>query len=330
MTTVIDMHCHMVPAAFPTGPATCCAQWPSMDHRGEDSTMMKVGDKDFRALDSRSWDTERRIRDMDGEGVGLQVLSPMPELFSYWLDIDSAVVLTRYVNREIAGMVARAPNRFAGMGIVPLQDPQRAAQELAVLQDLGLVGVEIGSNILGRSPGEPFFHPFYAEAERRGLAIFVHALRPTMPERILGPNMVSAFVGFPTEVGLAAASFLSSGVLDKFPRLRIAFSHGGGTLAAFLPRLAKGWERTPDLQAAFSEPRSAARRLFYDNVVFDEALLGHLVQAFGSSQLCVGSDYPFSGGQQHSQAMFDALDLTPSERDAVLGGNAARYLSLNI
>lgn len=259
----------------------------------------------------------------------MQVISPMPELLSYWIDASDSVVLTRHVNAEIAKLVARAPDRFAGMGAVPLQDPKLAAAELPRLYDLGLVGVEIGSNILGRSPGDPFFDPFFAEAERLGLAIFVHALRPTMADRIIGPPMVSAFVAFPVEVGLAAASFISARVLDKFPQLRVGFSHGGGTLAAFLPRFQRGWERLPDLQAAFAAPRETARRFYYDNVVFNRGLLKHLLEAFGDTQICLGSDYPFSGGQEQSAALFEGLGLTASQLEAVLGGNAARYLSLD-
>lgn len=289
---------------------------------------MMVGDKEFRLLDNRSWDTDRRIIDMDAEGVAMQVISPMPELLSYWIDPREAVKLTRHVNAEIAAMVARAPDRFAGMGIVPLQDPALAAEELSRVRDLGLVGVEIGSNILGRSPGDPFFDPFFAEAERLNLAIFVHALHPTTTDRIVGPPMLSVFVGFPSDVGFAAASFISAGVQEKFPKLRIGFSHGGGTLAAFLPRLQKGWERLPSLNQSFASPREIARRFYFDNVVFDPALLKHLIEVFGDTQICVGSDYPFSGGQEQSATMFDSLGLTPPQMEAVLGGNAIRYLSL--
>lgn len=125
--------------------------------------------------------------------------------------------------------------------MVPLQDPELACTELGKLRaEYGLVGVEIGSNINGKSPGDPFFDAFFAEAERLDLAIFVHALHPSVAGRLVGPALLGAYVGYPTDIGLAAASVITGRVIEKFPKLRIGFSHGGGTLASFLPRLELG------------------------------------------------------------------------------------------
>src|SRR5262249_10763324 len=152
--------------------------------------------------------------------------------------------------------------------MAPLQDPEAAAAELACMKnDLGLVGVEIGSNINGVSPGDPKFDVFYREAERLGLAIFVHALHPTMKDRLVGPGRLQPLIAFPTDVGLAAASMVSGGVLQKFPKLRVAFSHGGGTFLSFLPRLQDGWDKFEALQTAFGNPTQTARAFYYDNIV---------------------------------------------------------------
>jgi aminocarboxymuconate-semialdehyde decarboxylase len=228
----------------------------------------------------------------------------------------------------IAEIVHAAPDRFVGLGMVPLQDPALAARELATLRSDGLVGVEIGSNINGKSPGDPFFDPFYAEAERQDLAIFVHALHPTMTDRLVGPPMVAPYVAFPTDIGLAGASLITGRVLEKFPKLRIGLSHGGGTLAMFLPRLENGWQKLPALKSAFASPAQAARRLYYDNVVFDKKLLRYLIEAYGDTQVFVGSDYPFTAGQKDSAAMFEGIGLSPEQLDRLRGGNAARFLNL--
>jgi aminocarboxymuconate-semialdehyde decarboxylase len=328
---VIDVHCHIVPADFPAAPPSCGAQeWPRMDHRADRQAAVMVGGKEFRVVDSRCWDTARRIADMNAEEVGLQAISPMPELLSYWIDAEATLAMARHVNRTIAEMTHRAPDRFVGLGMVPLQDPDLAAKELGAFRaNYDLVGVEIGSNINGRSPGDPFFDPFFSEAERLGLAIFVHALHPTMTDRLVGPQLVAPYVAFPTEIGLAAASIITGRSLEKFPKLRIGFSHGGGSLAAFRPRLQSGWQKVPALSRAFASPVETARRLYYDNIVFDRRLLRHLIDVFGDTQIFVGSDYPFTAGQTDSAQMFAGLDLSNDQLAALRGGNAARFLRID-
>ena len=325
--TAIDVHAHIVPADFPAMPACGCDRWPGIEHAGSHAEVT-VGGRAFRRIDSKSWDVPRRVADMDRQDVGIQALSPMPELLSYWIDAAPAVDLCRHVNGAIAAMIAAAPPRFAGLGMVPLQDPELAARELSRLQADGLHGVEIGSNILGRSPGDAMFDPFYAEAERLGLAIFVHALHPAATDRLVGPAALGAFVGFPTDSGLAAASFITGRTLEKFPGLRIGFSHGGGTLAALLPRLQHGWTIMPELGAAFADPTAAAQRMYYDNLVFDPGLLAHLVATFGDTQVFAGSDYPFLAGRDFPGAPMLALAADDATRDRLLHGNARRFLGL--
>ena len=328
---VIDVHCHIVPAEFPAAPPSCGAEkWLSMQHRANNEAMVTSGGKEFRLIDSRCWDTARRIADMNGEEVGMQAISPMPELLSYWIDAQAALAMARHINQTIAEMVHAAPDRFVGLGMVPLQDPELAAQELSTLRRAdGFCGVEIGSNINRKSPGDPFFDPFFAEAERLDLAVFVHALHPTMTDRLVGPAMVAPYVAFPTDIGLAGASFITGRVLEKFPKLRIGLSHGGGTLLAFLPRLETGWRKLPALNRAFASPAATARQLYYDNVVFDKPLLRHMIATYGDTQIFVGSDYPFTAGQKDSAAMFDGLGLSPEQLERLRGSNAARFLNLN-
>src|SRR5579863_6215167 len=163
---VIDVHCHIVPADFPVVPPTCAAEeWPVMEDRPNAQRAMMVGGQEMRVVDNRAWDAARRIADMNGEDVGMQAVSPMPEILSYWIDAKPALVLSRYMNETIARLVQAAPERFVGLGMVPLQDPELAAKELAGVRDFGLAGVEIGSNINHKSPGDACFDPFFAEAE---------------------------------------------------------------------------------------------------------------------------------------------------------------------
>ena len=286
------------------------------------------GTKEFRVLDSRCWDVERRIADMDFEQVDIQALSPMPELLSYWMDVADAVSVGRHVNGLIGEMVAKAPRRFVGLGMVPLQDPQTAAKELSVLRSAGFSGVEIGSNINGKPPGDSFFDPFFAEAERLEMAIFVHALHPVGTERVVGPARLVTYLNFPVDTGFAAASMITGRTLEKFPRVRVAFSHGGGTLAAILPRLAMGWNGNTELQKSFAEPRSIARQFYYDNLVYDVDFLRHLLTVFGLDRIFLGTDYPFDARQKLPIHFLDRLGLEQPEFDALRSANAAAFLNL--
>jgi aminocarboxymuconate-semialdehyde decarboxylase len=326
----IDIHNHVVPDGFPAAAPSCGhGRWPSLVHGEGDQATVMIAGKPFRRFDSRSWDAARRARDMDAESVDVQVLSPLPELLSYWFDAPDGLAMARHMNRAIAEMVHAAPDRFMGLGMVPLQDPDVAAGELARLRDdLGLVGIEIGSNVNGKVPGDPLFEPFFAEAERLGLAVFVHAFHPAATERLVGPQMVQALVGFPTEIGLSAASVITGGLIERHPDLRIAFSHGGGTLAAILPRLEHGATAHGMLKELKLSPVEAAKRLYYDTLVFDPMFLAHLIARFGTSQLMVGTDYPATLRQPFPRGFVEKLSLAPAALEAVTGGNARRFLGL--
>jgi aminocarboxymuconate-semialdehyde decarboxylase len=196
---------------------------------------------------------------------------------------------------------------------VPLQDIDLALKELTYLkQSLGFAGVEIGSNINGVPIGDMRFDPFFEACEALDLAVFVHALRPTGMDRLVGPAPLQQVLAYPTDVGLAAASALTSNLILRRPRLRIAFSHGGGTLALLLPRLEQAISVFPALRETVqNSPTEQARSFYFDTLVFDAPTLQHLVALFGDTQLMIGTDYPFNFHepqpvQRIAQAGFDA------------------------
>jgi aminocarboxymuconate-semialdehyde decarboxylase len=303
-----------------------------MQKRADGKTSIFFGKRDFRALDDRSWDVQSRLRDMDAEAVHLQVLSPMPELLSYWMDVKAAVALGQHVNRTISDMVKAEPNRFLGFGMVTMQDPELAARELSVLRsEYGLIGVEIGSNINGVSPGDPKFDPFFAEAERLSMPIFIHPLHPLGKERLVSqsPQRVAPFVTYPVDTGLAAMSLITGRTLEKFPRLRVAFSHGGGILAAMLPRINGSWKINQAIKECFGYPGDAARQFYYDSLVYDADFLRYLIGAFGVSQICVGTDYPFQSRQKHPTDFLKQLNLPTGDLAAIMTDNARRFLGIS-
>lgn len=289
----IDVHSHIVPDQFPDR-AGRDARWPSVVHGKDGSAQVVIEGKPFRQIDLRSWNVEARIADMEARGIGHQVLSPMPELLSYWFDSNSAAAICEWVNNFLAGLVAAHPDRFSAFGMVPLQTPDRAARDLTELRDMGLAGIEIGTHIQGTPLGDPSLVHVFAEAERLGMRIMVHALHPVGVERIGSIPAIDATAVFPLETALAAVSLMTGGVLEKHPDLRIVLCHGGGALPAILSRLDHAYRLGMPIRDCMSVPPSdLARQFYFDSVVYGDAALQFLEATVGADRILIGTDYPF-------------------------------------
>jgi aminocarboxymuconate-semialdehyde decarboxylase len=330
MSESIDVHTHIVPENFPPYAGKGReVPWPSMAEAHACHRHVMISGKVYRTVSEGCWSVPRRIEDMNGMRVARQALSPMPELLSYWLAPEDAKVLIRYLNDQIAAMVARAPERFVGLGAIPLQDTEAGLNELDyVMRTLQFSGVEIASHVNGTSIGDARFEPFFAAAEELGAAVFVHALRPAGQDRIVGPFSEQA-VCFPGDIALACASMITGGVATRHPRLRIAFSHGGGAMAMLLPRLVHAWQILPKAKEVLKEsPATTARRFYYDHLVFDAAAVRLLIERFGASQILVGSDYPFSMGDPDPVGALERVELDADSHFAISTRNARRFLGL--
>jgi aminocarboxymuconate-semialdehyde decarboxylase len=284
--------------------------------------------KIFRTVSHQAWDPAVRAADMRRLSLGHQVLSPMPELLSYWLDGEDGAAMCRFLNDQIATLAAHSPQAFTGLGAVPLQDMDCAIRELDhAIHHIGLAGVELGSNVDGVPIGDPRFLPFFEAAEAMGAAVFVHALRPTGMDRLVGPPMLEHALAYPTEIGLAAASMITGGTLARCPRLRIAFSHGAGTLGVMLPRLQHAWAIFPALQALVERsPTELARTIFVDDLVYSGQAIRHLIDVFGATQVMLGSDYPFAIQDPDPLGRLHAMALEPDAHGALTRSNALRWL----
>jgi len=269
----------------------------------------------------------RRIADLPEQGIDRQVISPMPRLLDYKLNAQDGRDLARYLGEAIADLVASAPERFYGLGSVPLQDVDLAVKELSGIKELGLHGVEITTHINGISPGDRRFLPFWKEIERLGLCVFVHGQHPTFAERLVGPAYLENAIGFPMENALAVASVITSGLMETCPSLRVCFSHGGGPFTMVLPRIQHLWHHNKSLQAAMKRPPADyAKMLYYDDIFFDDRTLRYLLEMVGTRQVVIGSDYPFMKRMQTPEAEFEALGLTKDESEDIGWRNVLRFL----
>ena len=280
---------------------------------------------------------EQRLAASAASGVDAEVVSPFPPLLNYALPAGFGRDLARWVSEYIASLCAAAADRIYGLGTVPLQDPDLAAVELAFVAGLGLAGVEIASHMGGVSLGDPRFLGFFAEAERLGMAVFVHAM-PAPSDRLPGPAVATFGVGI--EGSLAAAAIITGGVAEKYPDLRLAFSHAAGGFPLQLPRAQWFWGRTwneeppgvghpgPEAApwAAATGPAELARRFWYDSLVFDRRAIRYLIDMLGADRLLVGSDFPAMPREEPCGRTLRSMGLSPEVLEDVTWHNCFRFL----
>ncbi|MBV1868406.1 MAG: amidohydrolase [Marinosulfonomonas sp.] len=317
---IVDFHTHIVPDALPEAPGDGVG-WPVIKKLGDEDAEIVIEGRTFRRIDRRSWDAAARLMDMDRDGIDVQVLSPMPELLSYWFAPNVGARICDAVNDHLLKMEAVAPKRFRTMGIVPLQDPAKAVRTLRELRRSGMIGVEIGSHVVGRPLGDPALAPFFAAAEEEGMTVMVHALHPAGVERIGGaPDMAAAAV-FPLETALAATSLMVSGVMERHPGLKVLLCHGGGALQAILPRLDHAWQCGLSLASTMVQsPSDIARQFFYDTIVYGQGPFDLLSASVGAERIVMGSDYPFAVMQPDPVSF--VRRVSPDAADAILPGPA--------
>jgi aminocarboxymuconate-semialdehyde decarboxylase len=349
----IDLHTHILPHDWPDLDAKYgYSGFVRMEHYRPCCARMMIGDRFFREIGDNAWDPKRRIEECDRTGVSVQVLSTVPVMFSYWAKPADGLGLSRRLNDHIAEVVRAHPARFAGLGTIPLQDPEMAAGELErCVRELGLRGVQIGTHVDAnehcaqmdcRNLDDRSLDPVWKAAEQFGAAIFVH------PWDMVGKNRMPKYwlpwlVGMPAETSLAICSMIFGGVFERFPYLRVAFAHGGGAFPITIGRIEHGFNVRPDLVAIDNQinPRHylarvdergefAPARFYVDSLVHDPDALRLLRKLFGAPRIALGSDYPFPLGEAHPGALIESMpDLSPEEKVQLLSGTAREFLALN-
>ncbi len=298
-----------------------------LEQRNCKACMMK-GDKVFRQVENNCFDAVEREQEMDATGVTVQVLSTIPVLFNYWAKPQDGLETARFFNDHIADTVAKRPERFVGIGTVPLQDIELAIGEMErCVNELHLPGLEIGSNINGINLSDKRFFPFYQRAEELGCALFVH------PWEMMGEGQMERYwlpwlVGMPAETSRAICSMIFGGVLQRFPKLRVAFAHGGGSFPFTIGRIEHGFNVRPDLVAVDNaiNPRDYIGNFWIDSLVHDVQALNYIVDLMGADKICMGSDYPFPLGEHHPGALIEAMPWDKSLQHKLLYQNAKHWL----
>ena len=287
-----------------------------------------LGEREFRRITDACWNADRRLADMDEDGVDIQVVSPTPVFFSYARSGGQAAEVSAIFNDLALDITAQAPDRLLPFCQVPLQDPDAACRELDRSIANGHVGVEIGNHVGDRDLDDDGIVTFLQHCAATSVPVFVHPWDMTSSPR-LDRWMSQWLVGMPAETHLSVLAMILGGAFDRISAdLRIAFAHGGGSFAFWTGRADNAWQQRNDLVRGRSErpPSEYVDRFRVDSVGFEASALRLLVDVMGAEGVMMGSDYPYPLGERPAGKVIRQADLPADQTASLLGGNAARFL----
>ena len=328
----IDIHTHILPQNLnEITEKYSDPRFLKIDPIDDLSAMLKKDGSDFRKIACNCWNHNVRMQEFDNTDVDIQVLSTLPVLFSYWADDNECLKLSNFLNNHLADITNSYPNHFLGLGTIPMQNTDYAIKEMdRCINDLKLSGIILGSNINGENLSEGKFIPVFEHAEKLGCSIFIH------PWEMMGQTNMEKYwlpwvVGMPAETSRAICSIIFGGVLEKYPDLKIAFAHGGGSFPFTIGRIDHGYKVRPDLCAIDNAklPSSYLKHFYVDSLVHDEKSMSFLLDKMGPEQIALGSDYPFPLGEFHPGKLIEEMDLSNSVKQRILAGTALEWLGLN-
>lgn len=328
----IDVHAHIVPRSL----------WKAIEEKREWfgyqhepgaglGTVVGCGMRTHFTSPKVRYTPDERLKDMDAEGIDIQVLSIHPPFYGYHLDSGQGLKLARDANSEIAEMMRQWPTRFSGFATLPVQDVKSAIDELEyAVTKLGLKGAELDTHVNGAQWDEPKFLPFFKAAEAMGAMLFFHPQPQNnfLMDRVPRYRLFNS-LGVILDDAIVAAVLICGGVLEKCPDLKVCIAHGGGPISYAMGRLDRGWKALPASERTPHPPSAYQRRLYYDTVTGSEEALRFLLDSVGADRVVLGSDWPFvtfeSGPSRWVQNM---KSITQEEKEKILWRNLESLLKL--
>jgi len=327
----IDMHTHIIPAKLPKWAQEFgYGDFIYLEDVDSQTKDMIKGSHFFRRIKDNCWDENLRIGEYSGFNTQVQVVCTIPVLFSYWAKPQDGLKVARFLNDHIADLVARYPKNYVGLGTLPMQDTELAIQELKRCKEIGLVGIQIGSNINDRNLDDADFFPVFEACQELGMAVLVH------PWAMMGRKSMQKYwlpwlVGMPAETSRAICSMIFSGIFEKLPDLRVCFCHAGGSFIPTLGRIEHGFNCRPDLVAVDNnvKPSAYLNKFWIDSVTHDLDLLKYLLTKQNADKICFGTDYPFPLGDLEIGKFIEESDLPKEVQETIFSKAALDWLNID-
>lgn len=324
------MHTHILPKTMPNWTEKFgYGKFIHLEPNADGSANMMQGGNFFRRIVENCWDESLRIKEYEQFNTQVQVVCTIPVMFSYWANPTDCAELSRFLNDHIAELVQQYPKHYIGLGTIPMQDSDEAIKELERIKSIGLVGIQIGSNINDKNLSEDEFFPIFEACSRLGLAVMIH------PWQMMGFDSMKKYwlpwlVGMPAETSRAACSMIFGGVLERLPKLRVCFSHAGGSFLPTLGRIEHGFNCRPDLVAIDNQvnPREYVGKFWVDSITHDIDALKYILNMQGSKRVCLGSDYPFPLGDLEIGKFIEESDLSKTQIEDIFCNATLEWLGL--
>lgn len=326
----IDMHTHIIPKHLPDWTQKFgYGNFIQLDHHRPGFARMMQGQKFFREIEANCWDPQLRIEEYAKYNTQVQVVCTIPVMFSYSAKPHDCLEVSRFLNDDLAELVRKYPKNYVGLGTVPMQDTDLAVTELERIKEIGLKGIQIGSNINDLNLSEPRFFPIFEACQDMDLCVMIH------PWNMMGKPAMERYwlpwlVGMPAETSRAACSLIFGGVMERLPDLRFNFSHASGSFLATIGRVEHGFNCRPDLVAIDNNvnPREYIGKFWVDSITHDDKMLSYVLDMQGSKKVSLGTDYPFPLGDLEIGKFIEEMGLSDEVVEDIFCNASLEWLKM--
>jgi len=327
----IDSHTHIIPKKMPNWAEKFgYGDFIYLQHHKKGFAKMMRGNQFFREIKENCWNPDLRIEEYARYHTQVQVVCTIPVMFSYWAKPIDCLSLSKYLNDHLAGLVEDYPKNYIGLATLPMHDTELAIEELERCKKIGLVGIQIGSNINDDNLNEERFFPIFEACEQLDMAVLVHPWN-MMGEKKMQRYWLPWLVGMPAETARAVCSMVFGGVFERLPKLRVNFAHAGGSFLATIGRIQHGYDCRPDL-VAIDNPVPPTRYLgkfWVDSITHDPLMLEYVIKMVGAKRITLGSDYPFPLGDLEIGTFIEKMNLPKKTVEDIFHNATLEWLGLS-
>jgi aminocarboxymuconate-semialdehyde decarboxylase len=317
---ITDIHCHFVPEAFFRFAQSRNEFAIKVKRREGDAIDLDIRRMHF-GLNTTFFDMRKQIERMQRDGVERTILSQATPFIDYHLDAKLAVEAALVFNDALAGAIAHDRTRFGGWALLPMQDAAAAAQELRrCVRDHGFVGGHVASNVRGVYLHDAQFEPIFRAAVDLNVPLFVHPADPLGKDRTKEYEL-TIVAGYLFDNTINILKMICSGFLDRWPALKLVCAHAGAFSPILRARMQREVDTNPQLASTLKMPvGDYLRRLYFDTICFEPAILRYVAGVVPIEHLLLGSDAPFPLGEPNPVSFV---------RDALPADQAELILNLN-